>query len=140
MQHVVRHIRRKGEKNKEEGSSEAETEVGQEENLTGSVHWKIEVLNLAEAPKYLAKVVLRDILGQFLYHNLGRPIVSSRSVFERFRYPLWHSLGGSQDWAFCCNLGSGTADHLYCGCEIEIDSAVRIAYDFERGRDRAMDS
>lgn len=46
------------------------TDIKQEGILTGSVHWQIEVLNLAKAPEYLAQVILRDILGQPLHHNL----------------------------------------------------------------------
>jgi hypothetical protein len=37
---------------------------------TGSVHGQVEVFNVSEATKYFAKVVFRDVLGQFLNHDL----------------------------------------------------------------------
>jgi hypothetical protein len=39
--------------------------------LTGSIHREVQVLDVAEAFENLTDVILRDVLGQFLHHNLS---------------------------------------------------------------------
>lgn len=40
------------------------------ESLTGSIHGKVQVLDVAKASEYLADMILRDVFGQFLHHDL----------------------------------------------------------------------
>lgn len=42
-----------------------------EVRLTGSIHRKVQVLDVAKAFENLTDVILRDVLGQFLHHDLS---------------------------------------------------------------------
>jgi len=52
---------------------------GKQRERTLSVHWQIEVLNLAILAKDLAQVVFVDVLCEALDNNLRREAVSSCS-------------------------------------------------------------